>query len=149
MTPGQKTHGNDALTGRSVPELTGEQTDIAVPELTVEQHDIALGVVRRLLAARGLHTHHVNHVGLTLLAGRPPWGSGALRHYAPELLVFAPLGWRVATVSVGASSGSYFVSVPAAGPEPYIVPADLPEQVAELIPGYQEGTADHLGTPHY
>ena len=75
---------------------------------------VALLAVRSLLSSRKVRTRIVGRVGLRLGVDRPyPLCEGCW--YAPELLVFASGGWRVATVTVGARAGRYLVALPQRG----------------------------------
>ncbi|WP_433363065.1 hypothetical protein [Streptosporangium sp. CA-115845] len=110
----------------------------AVDEATVEIHDRALAVVQRLLNARGIraHCHHTISLGLFANSAaawpdQPPLRSWMERH-PPELTVKGPQGWRVATVTVGARSGSYLVSL-RDGADLQAVRSEHPEKVVALI----------------
>jgi hypothetical protein len=55
-----------------------------------------------------------------------------MERHPPELTVKGPQGWRVATVTMGARSGSYLVSL-RDGSGPQAVTSEHPEQVVKLI----------------
>ncbi|MFB4267242.1 hypothetical protein [Nonomuraea sp. GTA35] len=52
------------------------------------------------------------------------------------LLEIGGTGGVVATVAVSKDGGLYYVFVPSSQAEPYQVPADQPESISALIPGY-------------
>lgn len=69
--------------------------------------------------------------------------SSSLERYAPELVVFAPQGWRVAIVRIAARSGAYMVDVAQVGQgntllpdKRYTEPEGEPAKAAARIPGY-------------
>ncbi|MEU3168734.1 hypothetical protein [Streptosporangium sp. NPDC006930] len=110
----------------------------AVDEATVESHDKALAVVQRLLTERGIRAHRHHTISLGLFADseaawpdQPPLRSW-MERYPPELTVKGPQGWCVATVTVGARSGSYLVSL-RDGAGLQAVRSEHPEQVVALI----------------
>lgn len=115
-----------------------------VPRQLAELHDAALDHVQKLLTAHGIHARCVERLDITARRGEeePLIES---RRYAPQLLVFADGGWRVATISVAAGSGAYLVELAQWGqnnePRPdkvKLIPVGYPQWVASLIPGYRQ-----------
>jgi hypothetical protein len=109
-----------------------------VDEATVEIHDKALAVVQRLLTERGIRAHRHHTISLGLFANsaaawpdQPPLRSWMERH-PPELTVKGPQGWCEATVTMGARSGSYLVSL-RNGSDLQAVRSEHPEKVVDLI----------------
>lgn len=99
-------------------------------DTTAERHDRALAVVQRLLKVHGVRSYAIHTIALKLSGddGRPiPLGKPKL--YAPELVVHGNAG-RVATVTMGARSGCYLISL-RGDPDPQTVRE--PQQVADLI----------------
>jgi hypothetical protein len=85
----------------------------------------------------------VEKLKLTLQSGglyRPvDWD---LDRFAPELEVYAPQGWRIATVRIATRSAAYVVDLAQVGehnePMPdrrHLVPSGLPRTAAKLIGG--------------
>ncbi|WP_084965130.1 hypothetical protein [Thermoactinospora rubra] len=114
-------------------QTASQQVDSDEPlsDRVADQVEAALDVVRELLRSRGFLTCRVSRIGLCLDGRRG--GFGVVRRKAPELVVYAPRGPKVAEVTVGAQSGAYLVSVAgnAAGAHP--VPADQPDLVVKLL----------------
>ncbi|MEU4579990.1 hypothetical protein [Nonomuraea sp. NPDC023979] len=133
-------------------ELLERMTEVAhvnpacepVSDDIAAKHDKALGALRDLLTERGVHSHIVEWLKLTLKSSPWPQPPVSLENrYAPELLVFAPQGWRVATVRIAPRSGAYIVEVAQVGNDNAVlpdkvtpVPGHLPAKAAALIPGY-------------
>ncbi|MFD1543314.1 hypothetical protein [Nonomuraea guangzhouensis] len=108
------------------------------------EHDQALDRLRVLLTRRGIHSYVVEWLRLTLRSAPFPAAPlSNLDRYPPELIVFAPQGWRVATVRIAADrSAAYIVEVARVGEDHalmpdirYIVPSGKPAKAAALIPG--------------
>jgi hypothetical protein len=112
--------------------------------VVASQHDKALAALRDLLTRRGMPSQVVEWLKLTLRSSTyPRQPTSSLVRYPPELLVFSPQGWRVATVRIAPRSGAYIVEVAQAGQEDVVlpdrvtlVPEDSPDKAAALIPGY-------------
>ncbi|MEU4233859.1 hypothetical protein AB0F17_57105 [Nonomuraea sp. NPDC026600] len=108
------------------------------------RHDEALAELRALLDKRGMRTCIVEWLKLTLAsADCAASSSSTLERYAPELVVFAPQGWRVAIVRISIRSGAYMVDVAQVGQDNallpdkrYIEPEGQPAKAAARIPGY-------------
>jgi hypothetical protein len=123
------------------PRTITAQTDTPITDATAEVHEAALEAVRMLLSARSVHTHSVSRIGLTLEGSGPPYPRNRCVQYAPELLVFAPQGWLVATVSVLPRSGEYLLALTRTGADDWpqadlrrMIPANRPDLVAGAIP---------------
>ncbi|WP_433365363.1 hypothetical protein [Streptosporangium sp. CA-115845] len=104
-------------------------------DTTAERHDGRLAVVQQLLKAHGVHSYAVHTISLKLSGddGQPiPLGEPKL--YAPELVVHGDAG-RVVTVTMGARSGCYLVSLPGSTPQT----VREARQVADLILTAQPG----------
>ncbi|MEV4753269.1 hypothetical protein ACFPKZ_13385 [Streptosporangium amethystogenes subsp. fukuiense] len=100
-------------------------------DATAEKHAGALGAVQQLLKVEGVHSYAVHTIGLKLSGeeGRPIL-LGKPKLYAPELVVCGGAGSVTATVTMGARSGCYLVSL-RDGPDLQTVRE--PQQVANLI----------------
>ncbi|AWS47190.1 hypothetical protein [Streptosporangium sp. 'caverna'] len=109
-----------------------EDREDSVTDATAEQHDKALAVVQRLLKARGVRAYAAHTIGLRLLGTGGLHPLGESRRYAPELIVHSGAGWVFATVTVGARSGCYLVSL-WNGFDLRTVKREHPEKVADLI----------------
>ncbi|WP_327107096.1 hypothetical protein [Nonomuraea glycinis] len=117
----------------------------SIGDVVAEQHDKALAALRELLTGCGMRSRVVEWLKLSLRSSTwplPPTSS--LVRYPPELLVFSPQGWRVATVRIAPRSGAYIVEVAQSGQEGAIfpdsimlIPGGSPAKAAALIPGYQ------------
>ncbi|MEU8150876.1 hypothetical protein [Nonomuraea sp. NPDC048901] len=115
-----------------------------ISESAAAEHDQALAELRELLTRRGIHSYVVEWLKLTLRSAPFPADAlSSLDRYPPELVVFAPQGWRVATVRIAADrSAAYVVEVARIGEDHgvmpdirYIVPSGKPAKAAALIPG--------------
>ncbi|WP_084957240.1 hypothetical protein [Thermoactinospora rubra] len=114
-------------------QTASQQVDSDEPlsDRVAGQAEATLDVVRELLRARGFLTCRVSRIGLCLDGRRGTFG--VVRRKAPELLVYAPHGAKVAEVTVGARSGAYLVSVAGNAANAHPVPADQPDLVARLL----------------
>jgi hypothetical protein len=116
-----------------------------ISDVVAGRHDEALAKLRVLLTRRGMRSQVVEWLKLTLRSSRfPLQPTSALVRYPPELLVFSPQGWRVATVRIAPRSSAYIVEVAQAGKKDVVlpdrvtlVPGDSPDKAAALIPGYK------------
>jgi hypothetical protein len=128
-------------------ELLGKTTEPSEPhprhlpisDSAATEHDQAMAKLRVLLTRRGIHSYVVERLKLTLHSAPFPAASlSNLDRYPPELVVFAPQGWRVATVRIAAGrSAAYIVEVASRGRQRlrYIVPSGRPAKAAASIPG--------------
>lgn len=127
-------------------ERAAEENPVREPisDVVASQHDKALAALRDLLIRRGMRSQVVEWLKLTLRSSTyPRQPTSALVRYPPELLVFSPQGWRIATVRIAPWSGAYIVEVAQTGPDDVVlpdrvtlVPGDSPGKAAALIPGY-------------
>jgi hypothetical protein len=87
------------LLGRTVEEAQANPVREPISDVVAGRHDEALAKLRVLLTRRGMRSQVVEWLKLTLRSSRfPLQPTSALVRYPPELLVFSPQGWRVATV---------------------------------------------------
>jgi len=108
------------------------------------KHDRALLKLRVQLRGRGIPSYLVEWLKLTLhSAPFPADPSSNLHRYPPELVVFAPQGWRVAAVRIADRSAAYIVEVAQFGKDGallpdkrYIVPSGQADNAAALISGF-------------
>jgi hypothetical protein len=115
-----------------------------ISDAIAAKHDKTLAKLRNLLTHRGIRTHIVEYLKLTLKSSTWPAPPESTQHrYSPELLIFAPQGWRVATVRVAPRSGAYLVEVAQvdgrgglAPDRRYMIPSHEPARVLPLLPGY-------------
>jgi hypothetical protein len=116
-----------------------------ISDIVAAEQDAALARLRKLLTRRGIPSRTVEWLRLTLRSSTfPRQPTSALVRYPPELLVFSPQGWRVATVRIAPRSSAYIVEVAQAGKKDVVlpdrvtlVPEDSPDKAAALIPGYK------------
>lgn len=135
---------NYQLLGKSTEEAQANLTREPVSDVVAGWHDEALAKLRELLTKRGMRSQVVEWLKLTLRSSTfPRQPTSSLVRYPPELLVFSPQGWRVATVRIAPRSSAYIVEVVQAGQEDVVlpdrvtlVPKDSPDKAAALIPGY-------------
>ncbi|WP_371780079.1 hypothetical protein [Streptosporangium subroseum] len=125
--------------GRTATESrTRGHEDDEVSDSTAKKHDAALAIVQRLLSVRGVRSFVIHTITLKLFGDGRPLLRGSRGRYAPELVVRSGGGWVVATVSVGARSGSFLVSMRDSR-DIEMMPSGDPEKVANLILSTQFG----------
>lgn len=93
----------------------------------------ALGPVQRELKRRHIPCLRVSLISLEL------WGRQPLTfpdYHTPAIEVWDRQGKIVAAVTVSVDLSHFCVTVPSQQSHPYLVPAQTPELVAALIPGY-------------
>ncbi|MGN9785900.1 hypothetical protein ACTMTF_31050 [Nonomuraea sp. ZG12] len=133
------------LLGRTAEEGRANPVREPISDVVAGRHDEALAKLRELLARRGMRSQVVEWLKLTLRSSRfPLQPTSSLVRYPPELLVFSPQGWRVATVRIAPRSSAYIVEVAQAGEKDVVlpdrvtlVPGDSPDKAAALIPRYR------------
>ncbi|HUR04728.1 MAG TPA: hypothetical protein VM347_19450 [Nonomuraea sp.] len=132
------------LLGKTTGPSEPHPRHLPISDSVAAEHDQALAKVRALLTRRGVHRYVLEWLKLTLRSA--PFPAAPLRNldrYSPELVVFAPQGWRVATVRIAADrSAAYIVEVARVGKDHalmpdirYVVPSGKPAKAAALIPG--------------
>ena len=115
-----------------------------ISDVIAAKHNKTLAKLRNLLIQRGMRTYIVQYLKLTLKSSTWPAPAESTQHrYPPELLIFAPQGWRVATVRIAPRSGAYLVDVAQvdgrgglAPDRRYIIPSHESARVPPLLPGY-------------
>ncbi|GAA4192544.1 hypothetical protein GCM10022252_34100 [Streptosporangium oxazolinicum] len=110
-----------------------ERAEEAISDETAEKHDRALGVVQRLLNAKGVPSYAVHTIVLKLSEGGKPWALGQCTRRVPHLIAHKRDGREVASVTVGPRSGCYVVSLLTVGVAAQLVNADQPHAVVDLI----------------
>jgi hypothetical protein len=133
------------LLRRAAEEVQANPAREPISDVVAGQHDKALAKLRELLTRRGMRSQVVEWLKLTLRSSTfPRQPTSSLVRYPPELLVFSPQGWRVATVRIAPRSSAYLVEVAQVGTDNAVlpdrvtvIPADSPDKAAALIPGYQ------------
>ncbi|TMR98884.1 hypothetical protein [Nonomuraea basaltis] len=101
-------------------------------------HHAALDQVLGHLKAAGINAQLIqrraDRCAITIAVTREPlW-------HPPELIIYANAGWRIATVTIGACSGSYMVELARVGTDDElrrdrieVVPPTMPSRVARLV----------------
>jgi hypothetical protein len=95
----------------------------------------ALKPVQQELRRRHIPCLRVALISLELWGQRPNRSFPEYR--MPAIEVWDRRGKTVAAVTVSVDLSQFYVSVPNAQDEPYVVPAESPELVAAFIPGYE------------
>ncbi|WP_327585031.1 hypothetical protein OHA25_56595 [Nonomuraea sp. NBC_00507] len=109
-----------------------------ISEGEAEAQNAALDRVLDLMTAVGVHAQLIKR--LVIECATKPSASAETLWYPPQLVIYADAGWRIATVTIGARSGSYMVELARVGPDNEAqadtveaVPALLPSRVAHLV----------------
>ncbi|MGI5289167.1 hypothetical protein ACQEVF_38295 [Nonomuraea polychroma] len=109
-----------------------------IPEREAAVQNAALDHVLEHLTDSGVNTQLIKRLVIRCATRHSPTAEPLW--YPPQLVIYADGGWRVASVTIGARSGSYMVELARIGlgdeaqsDRVQVVPASLPGRVALLV----------------